>query len=155
MINVSFVNLINGLLPYHKRLPKRVAFMRTFANKADSLMAYIRDFRTEALMLAYTNGQRFRLEKHLNDVFDKTLRRILLNDTDDIGHVIGRETENNAIIMGMVSEDSYFTVFGFTAEDVSLDNEIKITVPVGTNNNMVLEEVNKYKLAGIKVTIQN
>ncbi len=154
-MDVSFVNLVNGLLPFHKRLAKRLAFLRAFSNKADSIMQFIRDFRSEALMLAYTNCQRFRLEKHLNDVFDKSQRRILIIDNQEIGIIVGKTTEINYITIGLFSEVSYYSTFGFLSEQGYLTNQFKVIVPVGTNQNMILEDVNKYKLAGVKAIISN
>jgi hypothetical protein len=154
-INISFINLVNNLLPYHKRTEKRFAFLRVFANKADKMMKFLKDFRSEALMLAYTNCQRFRLEKHLNDVFDKVQRRIIIKEVDDIGTIIGLESETDYILTGLESETDHYNIFGFLSEQEYLTNQIKVIVPSGINEDMVLEDINKYKLAGIKVIISN
>jgi len=152
-MEISFINLINSLLPFHKRLVKRLAFLQTFANKMDKLMQFIRDFRNEATMLAYTNCQRFRLEKHLNDGFDMTSRRIIIKDSTELGVIIGYESEIDYIVLGYESETNYYQVFGFLAEQDNLLNEMIIVLPVGISTDMVMNEVLKYKLAGVKVNI--
>jgi hypothetical protein len=155
MINISFVNMINGLLPFHKRQTKRLTFLKAFTDKMDAYMLFIKDFRQEALMLAYTNCQKFKLQKHLNDVFDKIQRRIIILDNAEIGNVIGYESESDFLLFGLESETTVYETFGFMAEQGLIDNEIIVIVPEGTNQNMVLNDINRYKLAGIKVTISN
>jgi len=152
-MEISFINLINGLLPFHKRLVKRLTFLKAFTIKLDKMMQFIRDFMSEATMLAYTNCQRFRLENHLNNVFDNTLRRIIIKDSTEIGTIIGYESEIDCLMLGLESEVNYYQVFGFLAEQDNLLNEMIVIIPFGISSDMVMNEVLKYKLAGIKINI--
>lgn len=147
--------MIIGLLPYHKRLPKRIAFLRAFAAILESMVNGLKNFRKEGLQLAYTNCQRFRLEKHLNDVFDAEQRRILITEIEGDSTVIGFESETEFITIGFESEVDYFNVFGFQGEQEYVSNQITIIAPATINSNMLLDETNKFKLAGIKVLIVN
>jgi hypothetical protein len=149
-MDVSFITLIKGLLPFHKRLAKRLAFLNALANMLDAMMEYIRTFRIYATGLANTNCQTIRLLKHLNDMFDNNLRRITIGESEDWGVVIGFEEELNYMLMGYESEYEGVII----ASEIEQSSSGIFIIPENLNADLVRGEIKKYVLAGTKITIE-
>ncbi|MDX1903810.1 MAG: hypothetical protein SFU27_06580 [Thermonemataceae bacterium] len=73
---------LKSLLPETLQKPKMIAFLQTLFKPLETLKTNFLGFFEEARRLAHLNGQATTMQTILNDLYDPTLRRIRIADTD-------------------------------------------------------------------------
>lgn len=157
-MRASFYHLVRSLLPYHKRQTNRLALLRVVMHKFDQAMNWLADYRKEVRRSLNITAQTIVLKSHLNNLFDPSLRRIIIKHYDEQSLPIGLiadGVENYAAfkLNGETYTDIYVSLLGESQSELDVDYIIRI--PAGVSVNSLLAELNKYRLAGKTFTVQN
>jgi hypothetical protein len=126
--------------------------------KFDQAMNWLADYRKEVRRSLNITAQTIVLKAHLNNMFDPSLRRILIKHYDEQSLPIGLIAdgiENYAAFRldGEIYTDIYVALLGESQSELDVDYIIRI--PAGVSVNSLLAELNKYRLAGKTFTVQN
>ncbi|NLF42660.1 MAG: hypothetical protein GX587_08190 [Bacteroidales bacterium] len=153
-MKVTFSLLVRILLPFHKRQSNRLSFLNVFAQKADSELSALSQFKEKSIKSLNVTGQTMILEHHLSVLFNTVILIIhTLEEFLSIG-LIEQDGEFSFVAAGLDElEGSYLTVAMQGENTTALDFDYQVLIPSGVSKAAVESELNKYRIAGKKYEI--
>jgi hypothetical protein len=153
MFSVDWNKLIAFLLPTFLRKSKQIAWLKVLTKPVVNLYDKFLEFRIQQLFKTLFTSQIIYLEHLLNDVFDKDLRRIYIdNDADKLGLFI-YDSEADTF---MITDDEATTIMLGSDESYNQEFDFTVMVPEGLvfDENRMRAWINLYRFAGIKYQIK-
>lgn len=142
-LSSNFYLLIKTLLPFHKRQPKRLAFLNSLL-PIDSLLNSFHTWANYTLMMISVNSQVKVLEGYLRSKYNN--KNIIIKLYEDGLLPIGLldEGDNNLLYVG----ESDFIDVALLGETVNEFDDIDfwVIIPQSLSYDEVLSEIEKYKL---------
>lgn len=149
LLTINFENLLLRMLPFHKRLPKRLMLFGWPLSELTSLFAAFKIWRADVFYRINVTGQVISLQTYLNRVIAGANALIRIENFNDWGVWVQLSTEQGDSYM--VPEYLEAAARGeFTPVN---DVDFYIYVPTGVDTTSVARVVNKYKLAGKRYLI--
>lgn len=148
-LSVNLLNLVQQLLPPHKRQPIRLTLLRSFLQPLETLFDNFDLWRDNTRMMVNVNCQVKVFEGYLRKKYNEPIA-IKIITFDDGLLTIGREEEGLAMMkpIGLDDENQF--------AEIALDGELRIQfgnadfmvyIPTGLDINLIMAEIEKYKQA--------
>jgi hypothetical protein len=151
LITINFETLLNRMLPWHKRQPKRLLLFGWPFGELTTLFAAFKAWRADVFYRVNVTGQVISLQTYLNRVIYGANDEITIENFNDWGVWVQLSTEEGESYM--IPEYCEAAALGeFTP---LTDVDFYVYVPAGVNTGDVARVVNLYKLAGkryLKIT---
>lgn len=149
-ITIGILDLIFIFLPPHKRLAKRLAWLRglLYPFKENEDLFY--PWRDEMIIRAKVTGQKMSLQWYLNHLFDPVLQRIIIDDSQPGGTAVSLESEGTAsVVVGLESLGETGVAFFLEGESSSsLPYDFRVYSPAFANDvNLIKGIVDLYNMA--------
>jgi hypothetical protein len=149
LITINFETLLNRMLPYHKRQPKRLLLFSWPFTELTALFTAFKIWRSDVFYRVNVTGQVISLQTYLNRVIEGANDEITIENFNDWGVWVQLSTEEGESYM--IAEYCEAAARGeFTP---LTDVDFYVYVPVTVNTNDVARVVNQYKLAGKRYLI--
>jgi hypothetical protein len=154
--NVDLKQQVRWNTPRRRRTPVLLALLYALAYSVTQTLNSLLIFRDAKKYQLMITPQVCYLERMLNDRFDFTLRRIVIDDADwHLPNFIYQEGENHPVYMSQEVENA--PVYMFTeGEAGAIHDDFVVLVPISIifSDPEMKSLLDQYKLAGTKYTIQ-
>lgn len=157
MIQIDLLLLIEMLLPPVLRWIFNVKYIEAATAPLNTVLTAFYSFFNATEYELIFNGQVIMMEHLLNDQFDNALRRIYIDDADQIPAVYWfNQSENNEDNFLWNESEGEDPVYLFNTSQVSADVDFIVYVPVGLvyDENLMKYYINKYRAGGKRFKIE-
>ena len=148
-MNFDILNYIRQYLHAGLRKPRILQFLQGLAYPLHQLFTNFADWRVQQYYDVNISGQTYALQEHLNTLFDNTLRRILIKHYNDQAVYFPLSTEGySGVFISLESENAgiFIALEGEIQQTIGVS--FQVWIPSTINQELVISELMKYKLAG-------
>lgn len=156
MLLIDFYFLVQILLPAFLRKTITINLILVFISPIDKMKTDFYTFFNAKKYELNFNGQVIYLEHLLNDKFDSSLRRIYIDDLEQLPeYYLSNQEESNEINYLFNQSEGETPTYIYNQEEYDLDNDFTIYMPSGlVFDEMYLKAlVNQYKTASKRFNI--
>jgi hypothetical protein len=154
MIKINILNYVYQYISPLRRKTVIIQILNAFVLPIVYVYNLFDVWRVRKVYEVNLTSQTLALQNHLNNEFDNTLRRVLIQHYNDGGLSIPLSTEGySGIEFSLISENEcqYLSKYGEISSH--LLTSFIIYSPSTINSAIIIAEVEKYKLAGKNYTI--
>lgn len=147
---INFKNLVCGLLPWFKRTPVRLSFLRSLVKPLDQLFNSFDKWRSDTRMIVNVTSQVAIFEGYLRKKYGQPIAiKIVTFDDGALEVCLEQEGDTQRIDVPLEGEE-------FEPPIIPLDGEIRahfgdsdfiVYIPLGVDKDMIMADIERFKIA--------
>ncbi len=155
-MSIDFNSSTDKLVPLSKKKNKILAFLYLILHPLKAVNILFDQYKATTNYKLIFNGQVIYLEHYLNDLYDNTLRRIYIEDTANIdySYIYNQAELLPTLMVYNAAENVPVYIYNNSEAVDNIDFIIKIPIGVTFNESVLRTQIDYYKIAGKKYTIE-